>query len=282
MARRLTTSIHAKWQYRSTTTMLLLFLMAFMGNQIGLNRNLQLPQHLQQQIEMHENDISATDDTTLHQLAQIASTARSNSINEKELPYRCGVVFFYHIPCTGRTTINNYLTEQSTQRNGASEYFTYWGVPDKKKTASLKEQRENLQRQFINGMDKLVRNISMDEWRIAHAHHNSFHLNESESILSNWRSIVESNGCHFVASVMFRDALIHLLALHKVQRTTNTSREEFIDYLNTTSQLSLYNLETQLDNFLYNKITRNPHDVDAQVKVDRALQLLARHFDIVA
>eukprot|EP00984_Skeletonema_dohrnii_P023173 scaffold12250_cov150-Skeletonema_dohrnii-CCMP3373.AAC.3 len=40
--------------------------------------------------------------------------------------------------------------------------------------------------------------------------------------------------------------------------------------------------ETQLDYFLYNKMTRNPRAMDAQVKVERALQLLARHFEIVA
>eukprot|EP00984_Skeletonema_dohrnii_P000354 scaffold119_cov79-Skeletonema_dohrnii-CCMP3373.AAC.7 len=122
----------------------------------------------------------------------------------------------------------------------------------------------------------------MNEWRITHAHHNSFHLNESESILSNWRAIVESNGCHFVASVLFRDAFGHSLALDKSRSGNNVSREEWIDYLHTKDQLSMYGYETQLDYFLYNKITRNPHAVDAQVKVERALQLLARHFEIVA
>jgi hypothetical protein len=178
--------------------------------------------------------------------------------------------------------MNNYLLEQSTKRNGTSEYFTFWGDPRKTQDYSL-EAREKLQRNFINGVDKLVQNISMNEWRIAHAHHNSFHLNESESVLSNWRSTVESNGCHFVASVLFRDALSHSLALYKY-RKGNVSREEWIDHLHTKDQLSLYRdgYDTQLDYFLYNRITRNPHGVDAQVKVDRALQLLARHFEIVA
>ena len=36
------------------------------------------------------------------------------------------------------------------------------------------------------------------------------------------------------------------------------------------------------DYFLYNKIVRNPYLVRAQEKVDRALELLARHFDIIS
>eukprot|EP00984_Skeletonema_dohrnii_P023170 scaffold12249_cov72-Skeletonema_dohrnii-CCMP3373.AAC.1 len=210
------------------------------------------------------------------------SMARSNySINEAELPYSCGVMFYYHIPCTGGATMNNYLLDQSNERNGTSEYFTHWRGRSRGQPLSW-EGRENVQRAFINGVDKLVQNISMNEWRITHAHQNSFHLNESESILSNWRAIVESNGCHFVASVLFRDALGHSLALHKSRSGNNVSREEWIDHLHTRDQSSLYGYTTQLDYFLYNKMTRNPRAVDAQVKVERALQLLARHFEIVA
>jgi len=291
----LTKSKQNERRYRFTTNannILRLLLAAFMGYQIGWCRKLlQLPQQRQQQTRtLDERHTPATDDSddTLHRLARIASTARSNSVNEVELPYSCGVVFFYHIPCTGGSTINHYLLEQSIERNGTSEYFTFWGDPrakvswDRNQAAdALTKRAEEVQRNFINGMDKLVQNISMNEWRIAHAHHNSFHLNESESVLSNWRSVVESNGCHFVASVMFRDALIHSLALHKYQEG-NISREEWVDHLHTNDQLSLYRYDTQLDYFLYSKITRNQHAVDAQVKVDRALQLLARHFDIVA
>jgi hypothetical protein len=256
-----------------------------MGYQIRWIRRkkLLLPRQRQQKIRMHENHPPATDDNdTLHRLARIASAARSNSINEAELPYNCGVVLYYHIPCTGGSTINNYLMAQSTKRNGTSKYFTFWRDPSRMKPKSNSlEERGIVQRNFIYGMDKLVRNISMNEWRIAHAHHNSFHLNESESVLSNWRSIVESNGCHLVASVLFRDALIHSLALHKYQEG-DISREEWVDHLHTKDKLSLYRYDTQLDYFLYSRITRNPHAVDAQVKVDRALELLARHFDIVA
>ncbi len=186
--------------------------------------------------------------------------------------------------------MNNYLLEQSIGRNGTSEYFTFWGDPRvriKNKTFSLLKtqllvKRNKVQRTFIDGVDKLVQNISMDEWRIARAHHNSFHLNESESVLSKWRSIVESNGCRFVASVLLRDALSHSLALYQHQKSDNASREEWIDHLHTKDQLSLYRHDTQLDYFLYNRITRNPHAVDARVKVDRALELLARHFERVA
>ena len=183
--------------------------------------------------------------------------------------------------------MNNYLLDHSTQRNGTAEYFTFWGGEAESKPL---ERRERTQRIFIDGVDQLVQNVSSDNgggWRIVHLHHNSFHLNESESILSNWRNVVESKGCHFVASILFREALMHSLALHKYQK--NISREEWISHLapsdssqTSSNRLSPYGYETQLDYFLYNKIVRNPYLVSAQEKVDRALELLARHFDIIS
>ena len=179
--------------------------------------------------------------------------------------------------------MNNYLVDHSTQRNGTAEYFTFWSGQAASKTL---ERRERTQQIFIDGVDQLVQNVSSD-WKIVHLHHNSFHLNESESILSNWRNIVESKGCHFVASILFREALMHSLALHKYQK--NISREEWISHLaasdssqTSSNRLSPYGYETQLDYFLYNKIVRNPYLVSAQEKVDRALELLARHFDIIS
>ena len=181
--------------------------------------------------------------------------------------------------------MNNYLLDHSTQRNGTAEYFTFWSGEAGSKTL---EMRERTQRKFIDGVDQLVQNVSSDNgdggWRIVHVHHNSFHLNESESILSNWRNIVESKGCHFVASILFREALMHSLALHKIYVGKNISKEEFVSHLasSDSSRLSPHNYETQLDYFLYNKIVRNPYRVSAQEKVDRALELLARHFDIIS
>lgn len=180
--------------------------------------------------------------------------------------------------------MNNYLVDHSTQRNGTAEYFTFWSGDAASKTL---EKREWTARKFIHGVDQLVKNVIATDnsgWRIVHLHHNSFHLNESESILSNWRNIVESKGCHFVASILFREALMHSLALHKIYVGKNISKEEFISHLasSDSSRLSRYDFETQLDYFLYNKIVRNPHLVSAQEKVDRALELLARHFDIIS
>ena len=52
--------------------------------------------------------------STLQKLSQMAAAARGNSINKSALPYSCGLIFYYHIPCTGGTTINSFLLEQST------------------------------------------------------------------------------------------------------------------------------------------------------------------------
>jgi len=193
------------------------------------------------------------------------------------LPYTCGVMFFYHIPCTGGTTINNFLLDNSKERNGSASYFTYYGVRER-----TVEEKNNIERHFIDGMNKHVENISANEWKISHAHTNSLHLNESEGVLSNWRSTVESQGCHFIASVMFRDPLIHILAKHAYQHQQNIPRDEWISHLKVKDKLSPPGIENQIDFFLYNLVARNPYAVSTEVKVQRALELLVKHFNVVS
>ncbi|KAL7496067.1 hypothetical protein ACHAWT_006357 [Skeletonema menzelii] len=40
-------------------------------------------------------------------------------------------------------------------------------------------------------------------------------------------------------------------------------------------------METQLDFLLYNMVVRNPYAVSTKEKIDRALELLVRHFEVV-
>jgi len=51
--------------------------------------------------------------------------------------------------------MNNYLLDQSNERNGTSEYFIYWGDLRGSRQGNSLEERENVQRAFINGVDKL-------------------------------------------------------------------------------------------------------------------------------
>lgn len=105
-------------------------------------------------------------------------------------------------------------------------------------------------------MNDFVLDLESNEWRIAHCHHNSLHLNESEHYLDSWRSAVERQGCHFVGNVMFRESLSHTLSLYKHLKRYNSTTDEWTRHLKTQSELGHW--ATELDFFLYNNLARNP------------------------
>lgn len=168
--------------------------------------------------------------------------------------------------------------QYTTEKDGTSSYYTHWGAGKNKDKVVIKQEVDNVERKFIEGMSKQVQNIGKNEWKISHAHINSMHLNASENLLFQWRSTVEAQGCQFIANVVFRDPLGHALSLHKHQAKC-CSRANWSQHLYTQSELGHW--EAQLDFFLYSKIDRNPHGVEPKEKVRRALELLQRHFDLV-
>lgn len=144
------------------------------------------------------------------------------------------------------------------QHGGNVTYFTHWGSHHYIKSG------ERIQSAFISedngGMNAFVQDLHPNEWRIAHCHHNSLHLNESEHYLNLWRSIVEAQGCHFLGNVMFRESLSHTLSLYKLVDRYESSKEEWSKHLHTKSELGHW--ATQLDFFLYNNHARNPVRID--------------------
>ena len=129
------------------------------------------------------------------------------------------------------------------------------------------------------GMNAHVRNLGPKEWRIAHCHINSMHMNETEELLYRWRSTVEEQGCHMVNTVMLRDPLSHTMSLHKVVKRKKSTWEEWTQYLHEPTARGLW--ATNLDFILYNKARRNPHHATKEQKVQRAMELLQRHFNVV-
>ncbi|KAL9185018.1 hypothetical protein ACHAXT_002795 [Thalassiosira profunda] len=203
-------------------------------------------------------------------------------VDRTQLPKKCGLVFFYHVPSTGGATINTWLRQYADKET--TPYFTLWGR-DKEMKANSLGVNEGMEEAFINGnprhtgMNNFAQNIGPEEWRIAHCHHSSMHLNATEEYLSQWRDSVESQGCAFVAAVMFREPLSHSMSLYKHIERFNSSRAVWTEHLQTLSETGFW--QTQLDYFLYNFITRNPSGVDKDAKVQRALEILTKHFDIV-
>lgn len=193
----------------------------------------------------------------------------------ESLPYQCGVVLFYHIPSTGGASINRWLLKHDKYL-----YYTMWGI-EVDKSGKFHPNPQQIEKKFVEGMNKHVQNIGPNEWRIAHSHILSTYMNESEKELDQWRADVESQGCHMINTVMLRDPLNHAMSLYKIIGSKNSTRKEWTKYLSSPTARGIW--ATQLDFLLYNNFARrNPYNVSKEEKVRRGLELLDRHFDIVA
>mmetsp|Transcript_35572 Transcript_35572/g.74988 ORF Transcript_35572/g.74988 Transcript_35572/m.74988 type:complete len:329 (-) Transcript_35572:209-1195(-) len=212
-------------------------------------------------------------------LWDLSPKTRAHRVDNSTLPYKCGIVFFYHVPSTGGATINQWLVKYTSKYGGNAQYFTTWGRDDDGRGKPQFQQKFAEGTGKDLGMKEFVKNLRPDEWRISHCHHSAMHLNISEHLLVQWRQSVESQGCHFVASVMFRDPLSHALSLFKHLKRFNHTKESYLAHLHNPSELGPW--QTNLDYFLYNILARNPDGVGKEAKVTRALDLLQKHFDIV-
>jgi len=210
-----------------------------------------------------QDNLSQNIDVSRREGDKVFSTSTKQQIRQappaSKLPFKCGMVFFYHVPSTGGATINQWLMEYTSKRNGTATYYTHWSREKGKEEhhASIFAQGG---KNVHGGMNEFVTNFTSDEWRVVHCHHSSLHLNASEHLLSQWRSTVESLGCGFVANVMFRDPLGHTLSLFKHVERFQSSRDVWAKHLYTRSERGHW--ATQLDYFLYNFITRNPVSIN--------------------
>jgi len=225
---------------------------------------------------------------------QVIGTNDRKTIQRTSLPYDCGVVFFYHIPSTGGSSINNWFkkyTKPPFETLANTSYYELW-AQSVRKDGSFNPNPEKTERHFAKGMDNHIQNLGPNEWRIAHSHSLSTYLNESEDLLYKWRSDVEAQGCQLINTVMFRDPLNHAMSLWKIIDHKSSATEEWLGYLESSTGTGKWG--TVLDFFLYNihglryhddypngPGGRNPFNVTKEVKVKRALELLHRHFDIV-
>jgi len=271
-------------------------------------RDLELEANVPMPYKLIEGNSAAHGQTDGGEANEWLQNTRAHRFSQNfDLPYSCGMVVFYHIPSTGGATINQWLlryTEgeklkpKNAEVNVNATYFTHWkrdkkgyGLNESQQTFIDGGDKHNILNQYggdekkHGGMNEFVEDFEESEWKIAHIHHSSLELNVSEHLLQGWRDTVESQGCGYVATVMFRDPLSHTLSLHKhlgrfsAAHGHKIDSEEYMSHLKTPNVLGIW--ATQLDYFLYNFLNRNPYSVDKETKVKRALQLLRDHFDIV-
>ena len=191
------------------------------------------------------------------------------SIDETKLPYKCGIIFFYHIACTGGSSMNHWLGKQVKKNGPHTSYWTSWG------------RHDGRERVFIKGMNNQTQRIGPTEWRVVHAHGFSYFPNASEAYLYKWREEVESQGCAFVVTTMLRDAIGHTISQSKGMIKPNYTLDEFLSHLEPRNYNERGHFTTQLDYLLYNMGPRNEYNATKEEKVRRAVEIMQRHFDIL-
>lgn len=213
-----------------------------------------------------ERDILDAKIASYPRVAPTLSNLRN--FDESKLPLKCGIVFFYHIACTGGSSMNRWLGKEKDNNENVT-YWTAWG------------RWEGVQDRFIAGMENQVKDIGPYEWRIVHVHGYSLFPNTSEPYLYQWREDVEKQGCGFVVTTMLRDAIGHTISQSKGMINPNYTLDEFINHLEPENYDQNGHFNTQLDYLVYNRGPRNQHNVTKEEKVRRGIELLQRHFDIV-
>ena len=269
----------------------------FICYSIGVSNSCTTSQWLRDSIPQY-NDIPLThiSNATMSSAAQsiskqhLVDTNDRRSIPRTNLPYNCGVIFFYHIPSTSGASINQWFRKYQKAQFGNISYYQYWSL-ETLKDGTFPIDPEKHEMKFANGMSDYVQNLQPNEWKIAHSHLLSTYLNESEDLLYKWRADVEAQGCEMINTVMLRDGLNHAMSLYKIIEQKNTNRTEWIKYLHSPTGTGLWS--TVLDFFLYNTHGlrnqsfypaiggRNPFSLTKETKVKRAMEILHKYFDIV-
>lgn len=200
---------------------------------------------------------------TLSKLLQMKTHTRKLD----DTKHNCGVIFYYHIPGTEGTAVNEWL-QRLKDANGAN-YISSVGNGNN----------------FVGDVEKSLENKG---WTIVYAQDDSLAFHFDESKLVKWREAASKQQCQFVSATMFADTIDHSVAhTYKKFAQCNCTPQEFkqkrkYDMNLDVAEVGLTNwpLRGQLDYFLFN----NGEGTDAlQVndRVKRGVEILQKHFDLV-
>ncbi|KAL7482849.1 hypothetical protein ACHAW6_008503 [Cyclotella cf. meneghiniana] len=188
----------------------------------------------------------------LSRLLQMKSQARRLDETKQ---YDCGVIFFYDIPGTDGTALNEWL-KQLTDANGA-DYIS--SAEDDSFVASVETK--------IQGNKG---------WTILHAQDDSLALHSEESLVQKWRDVVINQKCQFVAATILADYIDHSVShTYKKLANCNCTSPDFKERGYDMDEAWI----GQLDYFLFNN--GKIEEMEVRAKVKRGLEILQRHFDLV-
>ncbi|KAL7538203.1 hypothetical protein ACHAXR_009076 [Thalassiosira sp. AJA248-18] len=197
-------------------------------------------------------------------LFQISSQTRK--IDEKNLPYKCGVIMYnHHIPGEGGYALDKWIKELVDSNDNAS-------------FLSSESRDQSSKGSFIGEVEDQIQKVGPKDWKIIDTQRNGLVFATDENILRSWRDTVEKQNCHFIAASIFSDPLNHSIKYTKKQfAECKCSMPEFKEQI--MEDITANPWTGQLDRFLFN--SGNDDLMEMKEKVKRGMQLLEAHFDLV-
>ena len=95
---------------------------------------------------------------TISERYNIVDGSDRRSIPRTNLPYNCGVIFFYHIPSTGGASINQWFRKYQKEQFGNISYYQYWSL-ETNNDGTFADNPMKHEMKFANGMSEYVLNL---------------------------------------------------------------------------------------------------------------------------
>jgi len=131
-------------------------------------------------------------------------------------------------------------------------HFVHWCGKDR--------THEKCSKDHVKKMDNFLSLLKNETWIFAENHIRNYGMSDGIEHVRRWKSNVESRGCRFLITTIFRDPLNHYLSLHQ--------------------KLDPENIIGQLDFFMTNYKPLSD-EIDGKERAKQAIDILTKHFDFV-
>ena len=205
----------------------------------------------------------------------ISYASQTRKLDESALPYKCGVIVYqHHLPGENGNELDKWVRTLVESYDNMSLIHS-----------GSKESKEA----FINEVQEKLQHIGIKDWIFINTSghdDNGLKFATDSNILQSWRTTVEEQNCHLIASAVFVDPLDHSIKYTK-QRFVECDMmpmgcrmEKFKDEImdDVTNYIAWGG---QLDHFLFGRDYQQGTTMETKDKVRLAMQLLKDHFDFV-